>query len=86
MFNKPWLSIISSLVFYIMFLPSSESAALLRWFCTIINITLLCNDAAKATVGQLEAVFNGGGGGETAALECYGECDKKQNEVNFECC
>nr|CAH8862366.1 unnamed protein product [Trichobilharzia regenti] len=50
MFNKTWLTIISSFFIYIMFLPSSESAALLRWLCTFINITLLCNEATEAAV------------------------------------
>nr|CAH8862378.1 unnamed protein product [Trichobilharzia regenti] len=44
-----------SFFFYIMFLPSSESAGLLKWFCSLVNITWLCTEGTQKAVEGVEA-------------------------------
>nr|CAH8862390.1 unnamed protein product [Trichobilharzia regenti] len=44
MFRRLWLTAVLSFLFYVIYLPSCESAALFKWLCALLNITWLCNE------------------------------------------
>nr|CAH8862357.1 unnamed protein product [Trichobilharzia regenti] len=67
MFSKIWLTIISSIVLYIMYLPQYESSFLWHLFCTLFPAW--CTNETWSTVQTIAALGEGSSGSQGGFLQ-----------------